>query len=115
MSRAVSFNHLVGAGEQDGGTTRPSPQSELLEHHRAASCQPRLESIVLAKTSISGRGERVRHLLHDRCPNRVLNRAGGATYGPNGSPVRRNATYKLPGLIHFGLLTRRPRLPRKGG
>jgi hypothetical protein len=26
----------------------------------------------------------------------------------------RNATYKLPGLIHFGLLTRRPRLPRKG-
>src|SRR5262249_554210 len=39
---------------------------------------------------------------------------GGAAYGPNVSPVRRNATYKLPGLIHFGLLTRRPRLPRKG-
>src|SRR5262249_26562692 len=41
-------------------------------------------------------------------------RGGGAAYGPNGSPVRRNATYKLPGRIHFGLLTRRPRLPRKG-
>src|SRR5262249_7422967 len=25
--------------------------------------------------------------------------AGGAAYGPTGSPVRRNATYKLPGLI----------------
>src|SRR5262249_35040862 len=35
----------------------------------ASSCQPRLESIVLAKTSI--KGERVPHLLHDRCPNRV--------------------------------------------
>ena len=41
-------------------------------------------------------------------------RATRAPYGPNGSPVRRNATYKLPGRIHFGLLTRRPRLPRKG-
>jgi hypothetical protein len=39
---------------------------------------------------------------------------GGAAYRPNGSPVRRNATYNVPGLIHFGLLTRRPRLPRKG-
>ena len=29
----------------------------------------------------------------------VLNRAGGAAYGPDGSPVRRNATYKLPGLF----------------
>ena len=36
----------------------------------------------------------------------------GAAYGPNGSPVRRNAT-SCQGLIHFGLLTRRPRLPRK--
>jgi len=27
---------------------------------------------------------------------------------------RARAAYRLPGLIHFYLLTRRPRLPRKG-
>src|SRR5262245_9425664 len=33
-----------------------------------------LESIVLANTSISERGERVRHLRHDQCLNRVNKR-----------------------------------------
>src|SRR5262245_53993799 len=41
--------------------------------------------------------------------------AGLTLLTPSGSPVRRNATYKLPGLIHFGLLTRRPRLPTLWG